>query len=102
MGADYSELAIQSFRSGIWNNEILASKRKEELLAWAESERTTGQCVHLTSSKELVMLIPKTRCLGPIYNCKPDQTRQTPRCVLYNLRTLSREYRMALYRNRRW
>lgn len=40
--ASIKELAIVTFRKGIWENQLLFQKTRDDLLSWASGEREAG------------------------------------------------------------
>lgn len=44
--ASIHDLSIATFRKGIWENELLFQKTRDDILSWAAEERETSQYVY--------------------------------------------------------
>lgn len=56
--ADRRDLSITAFRTGIWDDKILFSKTRDEIIAWAAQERAQQQLVAATSDRERAHVRP--------------------------------------------
>lgn len=51
--ASIRELAIASFRKGVWENEIISGKTTDDILTWVAKERADARYVNSTAPKHL-------------------------------------------------